>query len=141
MKSDKEKNDLLKSIYDEMEFNDIKKSIQFHKNQTNEEIESTLLKEKNNNNNKNNDKDNDNDFIKHSLLNKKKLEVKDLEENIKYMKYFSRKNYEDIRDKNINKLMYAMIGIMIIIFMLYLIGNKYKRTINKILSTLLMQEE
>ena len=140
MKADKEKNDLLKSIYDEMEFNDIKKSIQFHKNQTNEEIESTLLKEKNNNN-KNNDKDNDNDFIKHCLLNKKKLEVKDLEENIKYMKYFSRKNYEDIRDKNINKLMYVMIGIMIIIFMLYLIGNKYKRTINKILSTLLMQEE
>ena len=138
MKADKEKNDLLKSIYDEMEFNDIKKSIQFHKNQTNEEIESTLLKEKNN---KNNDKDNDNDFIKHNLLNKKKLEVKDLEENIKYMKYFSRKNYEDIRDKNINKLMYVMIGIMIIIFMLYLIGNKYKRTINKILSTLLMQEE
>ena len=46
MKADKEKNDLLKSIYDEMEFNDIKKSIQFHKNQTNEEIESTLLKEK-----------------------------------------------------------------------------------------------
>ena len=140
MKADKEKNDLIKSIYDEMEFNDIKKSIQFHKNQTNEEIESTLLKEKNNNN-KNNDKDNDNDFIKHSLLNKKKLEVKDLEENIKYMKYFSRKNYEDIRDKNINKLMYVMIGIMIIIFMLYLIGNKHKRTINKILSTLLMQEE
>ena len=138
MKADKEKNDLIKSIYDEMEFNDIKKSIQFHNNQTNEEIESTLLKEKNN---KNNDKDNDNDFIKHSLLNKKKLEVKDLEENIKYMKYFSRKNYEDIRDKNINKLMYVMIGIMIIIFMLYLIGNKYKRTINKILSTLLMQEE
>ena len=138
MKADKEKNDLLKSIYDEMEFNDIKKSIQFHKNQTNEEIESTLLKEKNN---KNNDKDNDNDFIKHNLLNKKKLEVKDLEESIKYMKYFTRKNYEDIRDKNINRLMYAMIGIMIIIFMLYLIGNKYKRTINKILSTLLMQEE
>ena len=138
MKADKEKNDLLKSIYDEMEFNDIKKSIQFHNNQTNEEIESTLLKEKNN---KNNDKDNDNDFIKHSLLNKKKLEVKDLEESIKYMKYFSRKNYEDIRDKNINRLMYVMIGIMIIIFMLYLIGNKYKRTINKILSTLLMQEE
>ena len=136
MKADKEKNDLLKSIYDEMEFNDIKKSIQFHKNQTNEEIESTLLKEKNNN-----DKDNDNDFIKHSLLNKKKLEVKDLEENIKYMKYFSRKNYEDIRDKNINKLMYVMIGIMIIIFMLYLIGNKYKRTINKLLSTLLLPEE
>ena len=140
MKADKEKNDLIKSIYDEMEFSDIKKSLQFHNNQTNEEIESTLLKEKNNNN-KNNDKDNDNDFIKQSLLNKKKLEVKDLEENIKYMKYFSRKNYEDIRDKNINKLMYVMIGIMIIIFMLYLIGNKYKRTINKILSTLLMQEE
>ena len=138
MKADKEKNDLIKSIYDEMEFNDIKKSIQFHNNQTNEEIESTLLKEKNN---KNNDKDNDNDFIKHNLLNKKKLEVKDLEESIKYMKYFSRKNYEDIRDKNINRLMYVMIGIMIIIFMLYLIGNKYKRTINKILSTLLMQEE
>ena len=138
MKADKEKNDLLKSIYDEMEFNDIKKSIQFHNNQTNEEIESTLLKEKSN---KNNDKDNDNDFIKHNLLNKKKLEVKDLEESIKYMKYFTRKNYEDIRDKNINRLMYVMIGIMIIIFMLYLIGNKYKRTINKILSTLLMQEE
>ena len=138
MKADKEKNDLIKSIYDEMEFNDIKKSLQFHNNQTNEEIESTLLKEKNN---KNNDKDNDNDFIKHNLLNKKKLEVKDLEESIKYMKYFTRKNYEDIRDKNINRLMYVMIGIMIIIFMLYLIGNKYKRTINKILSTLLMQEE
>ena len=138
MKADKEKNDLIKSIYDEMEFNDIKKSIQFHNNQTNEEIESTLLKEKSN---KNNDKDNDNDFIKHSLLNKKKLEVKDLEENIKYMKYFTRKNYEDIRDKNINKLMYVMIGIMIIIFMLYLIGNKYKRTINKLLSTLLLPEE
>ena len=138
MKADKEKNDLLKSIYDEMEFNDIKKSIQFHNNQTNEEIESTLLKEKSN---KNNDKDNDNDFIKHNLLNKKKLEVKDLEESIKYMKYFTRKNYEDIRDKNINRLMYVMIGIMIIIFMLYLIGNKHKRTINKILSTLLMQEE
>ena len=140
MKADKEKNDLIKSIYEEMEFNDIKKSIQFHNNQTNEEIESTLLKEKNNKNN-DKDNDNDNDFIKHNLLIKKKLEVKDLEESIKYMKYFTRKNYEDIRDKNINRLMYVMIGIMIIIFMLYLIGNKYKRTINKILSILLMQEE
>ena len=46
-----ENNNLIKSIYDEIEFINIRKSIQFHENQTNEEIESNLIKQKNNKSN------------------------------------------------------------------------------------------
>ena len=49
MNTDIEKNDLLKSIYDEIEFIEIRKSIQSYDNKTNEEIESNLYKQKNNN--------------------------------------------------------------------------------------------
>ena len=154
-----EKNNLLKSIYDEIDFINIRKSIQFHENQTNEEIESNLIKQKNSKSNDKNDsntfnltnllyddinddeKNKINKYIKNTLLNEEENCLKKLEENIKYMKYFSRKNYEEIRDKNKRKVMYVMIGIMIFIFILYLIEIRYSDSINKIIKALLIPKE
>ena len=158
-----EENNLLKSIYDEIEYLDIRKSIKFHENQTNDEIEYKLSKknEKNNNINKKtdifslknlieteNDKEceeddnnNLNKLLNTKLLNDKDFCVEKLEENIKYIKYFSRKNYEEIRDSNKRKVMFVMIGIMVFVFILYLIGTKYGASINKILKIILIATE
>ena len=159
---DLENNTLLKSIYDELEFINIRKSIQYHDNQTNEEIETNLSKQKINKSkpkNENNlftlnnlledeinedDKDENNNinkYIKNNLLNEKEFCVQKLEENIKYIKFFSRKNYEEIRDKNKRKLMYVMIGIMIVIFIFYLIGIKYSDSINRLIKVLMTPRE
>ena len=159
---DLENNTLLKSIYDELEFINIRKSIQYHDNQTNDEIETNLTKQKSNKSkqrNENNlftlnnlledeinedDKDENNNinkYIKNNLLNEKEFCVQKLEENIKYIKFFSRKNYEEIRDKNKRKLMYVMIGIMIVIFIFYLIGNKYSDSINRLIKVLMTPRE
>ena len=155
-------NTLLKSIYDELEFINIRKSIQYHDNQTNDEIETNLTKQKINKSkqrNENNlftlnnlledeinedDKDKNNNinkYIKNNLLNEKEFCVQKLEENIKYIKFFSRKNYEEIRDKNKRKLMYVMIGIMIVIFIFYLIGIKYSDSINRLIKVLMTPRE
>ena len=155
-------NTLLKSIYDELEFINIRKSIQYHDNQTNDEIETNLTKQKSNKSkqrNENNlftlnnlledeinedDKDENNNinkYIKNNLLNEKEFCVQKLEENIKYIKFFSRKNYEEIRDKNKRKLMYVMIGIMIVIFIFYLIGIKYSDSINRLIKVLMTPRE
>ena len=158
-----EDNKLLKSIYDEIEFLDIRKSIQFHENLTNDEIEYKLSKknEKNKNiknktdifnlknlferENENNEEEDDNKnlnkLLNNKLLNDKDFCVEKLEENIKYIKYFSRKNYEDIRDSNKRKVMFVMIGIMVFVFILYLIGNKYGASINKLLKIILIATE
>ena len=158
-----EENNLLKSIYDEIEYLDIRKSIKFHENQTNDEIEYKLSKknEKTNNINKKNDifslkylietenekegeeddNKNLNKLLNTKLLNDKDFCVEKLEENIKYIKYFSRKNYEEIRDSNKRKVMFVMIGIMVFVFILYLIGTKYGASINKILKIILIATE
>ena len=158
-----EENNLLKSIYDEIEYLDIRKSIKFHENQTNDEIEYKLSKknEKTNNINKKtdifslknlieteNEKDGEEDdnnnlnkLLNTKLLNDKDFCVEKLEENIKYIKYFSRKNYEEIRDSNKRKVMFVMIGIMVFVFILYLIGTKYGASINKILKIILIATE
>ena len=158
---DLENNILLKSIYDELEFINIRKSIQYHDNQTNEEIETNLSKQKINKSkpkNENNlftlnnlledeineddkNENNINKYIKNNLLNEKEFCVQKLEENIKYIKFFSRKNYEEIRDKNKRKLMYVMIGIMIVIFIFYLIGIKYSDSINRLIKVLMTPRE
>ena len=158
-----EENNLLKSIYDEIEYLDIRKSIKFHENQTNDEIEYKLSKknEKNSNINKktnifslknliesenekegeDDDNNNLNKLLNTKLLNDKDFCVEKLEENIKYIKYFSRKNYEEIRDSNKRKVMFVMIGIMVFVFILYLIGTKYGASINKILKIILIATE
>ena len=159
---DLENNTLLKSIYDELEFINIRKSIQYHDNQTNDEIETNLTKQKINKSkqrNENNlftlnnlledeinedDKDENNNinkYIKNNLLNEKEFCVQKLEENIKYIKFFSRKNYEEIRDKNKRTFMYVMIGIMIVIFIFYLIGIKYSDSINRLIKVLMTPRE
>ena len=159
--SDLEQNNLLKSIYDEIEYLDIRKSIQFHENKTNEEIESILFNKNENNIKNNNDIFNIKSFLekenelneedeehnnirkilKKNLLNEKDFCMEKLEENIKFIKYFSRKNYEEIRDKNKRNVMFVMIGIMIVILFLYFIGNKYSASINRILKALLIPKE
>ena len=159
--SDLEQNNLLKSIYDEIEYLDIRKSIQFHENKTNEEIESLLFNKNENNIKNNNDIFNIKSFLekenelneedeehnnirkilKKNLLNEKDFCMEKLEENIKFIKYFSRKNYEEIRDKNKRNVMFVMIGIMIVILFLYFIGNKYSASINRILKALLIPKE
>ena len=77
-------------------------------------------------------------MFKNNLINEKDFCEKQLEENIKYIKYFSRKNYEDIRDKNKKKVMFVMIGIMISILILYIVGNKFSNSFNRILKALLL---
>ena len=159
--SDLEQNNLLKSIYDEIEYLDIRKSIQFHENKTNEELESILFNKNENNIKNNNDIFNIKSFLekgnelneedeehnnirkilKKNLLNEKDFCMEKLEENIKFIKYFSRKNYEEIRDKNKRNVMFVMIGIMIVILFLYFIGNKYSASINRILKALLIPKE
>ena len=47
LNTNSEQNNLLQSIYDELEYLDIRKSIQFHENKTNDEIEYNLFKNKN----------------------------------------------------------------------------------------------
>ena len=159
---DLENNTLFKSIYDELEFINIRKSIQYHDNQTNDEIETNLTKQKSNKSKQKNDNNlftpnnlledeineddkdennNINKYIKNNLLNEKEFCVQKLEENIKYIKFFSRKNYEEIRDKNKRKLMYVMIGIMIVIFIFYLIGIKYSDSINRLIKVLMTPKE
>ena len=162
LNTNSEQNNLLQSIYDELEYLDIRKSIQFHENKTNDEIEYNLFKKNENSNSKNNnvifnlknlfEKENEmNDeeeensnlkkMFKKKLLNEKDFCVEKLEENIKYIKYFSRKNYEEIRDKNKRKVMFVMIGIMVFILILYFIGAKYGSSINRILKVLLIPQE
>ena len=162
LNTNSEQNNLLQSIYDELEYLDIRKSIQFHENKTNDEIEYNLFKKNDNSNNKNNnvifnlknlfEKENEmNDeeeensnlkkMFKKKLLNEKDFCAEKLEENIKYIKYFSRKNYEEIRDKNKRKVMFVMIGIMVFILILYFIGSKYGSSINRILKVLLIPQE
>ena len=161
LNTNSEQNNLLQSIYDEIEYLDIRKSIQFHENKTNDEIEYNLFKKNENSNNKNNivifnlknlfEKENEiNDeeensnlkkMFKKKLLNEKDFCMEKLEENIKYIKYFSRKNYEEIRDKNKRKVMFVMIGIMVFILILYFIGAKYGSSINRILKVLLIPQE
>ena len=169
--TDSEQNNIIKSIYDDIEYLDIRKSIQYHENKTNEEIENKLLKEKKYNINKLNDninlfnvkkifekengiinkEENQNEedignndirkIFKKSLFDEKELCEKQLEENIKYIKYFSRRNYEKIRDKNKRKVMFVMIGIMGFIFILYLIGNKFNNSIKRLLKVLILPKE
>ena len=162
LNTNSEQNNLLQSIYDELEYLDIRKSIQFHENKTNDEIEYNLFKKNENSNNKNNnvifnlknlfekenemnDEEEENNnlkkMFKKKLLNEKDFCVEKLEENIKYIKYFSRKNYEEIRDKNKRKVMFVMIGIMVFILILYFIGAKYGSSINRILKVLLIPQE
>ena len=155
-----EPNNLLKSIIDDIEYLDIKKSIKFHGNKNNEEIEAALLKK--NTTYMNNflriknlfnleiDKDNksveeDNAYILNKKIfdkDKNKLYEKKMEENIKenikYIKYFSRKNYEDIRDKNKRNLAIFMSCVVIFVFLLYFIGSRYQSSINNILKEILL---
>ena len=159
---DSEQNNLIKSIMDDIEYMDIKKSIKFHGNKTNEEIESSLLKKKNRYNflkiknvfdkefdlkieeedNKSVDELNaqinkEGIFNKTRLLNEKEICEKKLEENIKYIKFFSRKNYEDIRDRNKRNFNICMIAIMVVVFFMYYIGHKFQSSFHKILKELI----
>ena len=160
-----EQNNLLKSIMDDIEYIDIKKSIKCHGNKTNEEIEKNLFKKNNlfeNNNflkiqnlfNLKIDEEEDNKsadgdigvngvgiFSKKKLLNEKEFCEKKMEENIKYLKYFSRKNYEDIRDKKKRNLNIFMICIIIFVFFLYFLYSKYQASINSILKEIILSKK
>ena len=157
-----EPNNLLKSIIDDIEYVDIKKSIKFHGNKKNEDIEASLLnKNKTYMNNflkiKNLfnlkiDKDEDNksadedysdiwnkkafDKDKNELYEKKMEE--NIKENIKYIKYFSRKNYEDIRDKKKRNLAIIMSCIVAFVFLMYFFCSKYQSSINSFLISMLL---
>jgi ubiquitin-conjugating enzyme E2 J1 len=165
-----EPNSILKSIMDDIEYMDIKKSIQFHGNKTNQEIESNLLSKKNNKNlnslqdffkikkffdkelelkieedNKSMDELNQNKdggfFNKSKVMNEKEICEKKLKENIKYIKFFSRKNYEDIRDKTKWKFNIWMFCFMFLVLIFYLIGQKYQSSFHKIIKHLLLAKK
>ena len=168
---EQEPNNLLNSIIDDIEYIDIKKSIKCHGNQTNEEIESSLLKKKNlpsiNNilkiknifskdfdlkideeDNKSADEDyyhrtakDGGLFNRKKILNEREFCEKKMEENIKYIKFFSRKNYEDIRDKKKRNVNIVMICIMVLVFIIYYFCSKYKSSINSFLKELLLSKK
>ena len=163
-KKEQEPNNILKSIIDDIEYIDIKRSIICHGNKTNEEIESKLQKKNNyilklqnlfnkdfdfkieEEENKSADGDyhnlgKDGLFNRSKLINEKEFCEKKLEENIKYIKYFSRKNYEDIRDKKKRNLAIFMISIMVFVFFMYFICSKYQNTINSFLKELLLSKK
>ena len=172
---EKERNTLFQSLVEDIEYNDIKKSIKCHGNKTNEEIENNLLKKNNlssindyfklkflfekdfdlkidEEDNKNADEEyqsnqneeigssnNNKKLVTGKKINTKKLE-ENLEENIKYSKYFSRKNYEEIRDKNkrnLNILMGCIMGFILIIYYFYYI---YQNSINEFFKKILSQK-
>ena len=60
-----------------------------------------------------------------------------MEENIKYIKYFSRKNYEDIRDKKKRNFNICMGCVIIFVLVLYFLYSKYKSSIQSFIKTLL----
>ena len=64
-----------------------------------------------------------------------------MEENIKYIKFFSRKNYEDIRDKKKRNVNIVMICIMVLVFIIYYFCSKYKSSINSFLKELLLSKK
>ena len=80
-------------------------------------------------------------FSKKKLLNEKEFCEKKMEENIKYLKYFSRKNYEDIRDKKKRNLNIFMICIIIFVFFLYFLYSKYQASINSILKEIILSKK
>ena len=155
-----EPNNLLKSIIDDIEYVDIKKSIKFHGNKKNEEIEAALLKK--NTTYMNNflriknlfnlkiDEDNKNadeeitDILNKKIFNKEKNELyekrveENIKENIKYIKYFSRKSYEDIRDKNKRNLAIFMSCVVFLFFLIYFICSRYPNSINSVLKAMLL---
>ena len=154
-----EPNNLLKSIIDDIEYVDIKKSIKFHGNKKNEEIEAALLKNTSYMNNflkiKNLfnlkiDEDNKNadeditDILNKKVFNKEKNELyekkmeENIKENIKYIKYFSRKSYEDIRDKNKRNLAIFMSCVVFLVFLMYFICSRYPNSINSVLKAMLL---
>ena len=159
-----EQNNILKSIMDDIEYIDIKKTIIAHGNKSNDEIESKLQKTNNyilklknlfqkefdfkieEEDNKSADGDYHN-LNKDGLFNRKKLITekefceKKMEENIKYIKYFSRKNYEDIRDKKKRNLAIFMISIMVFVFFMYFICSKYQNTINSFLKEIILSKK
>ena len=63
-----------------------------------------------------------------------------MEENIKYIKYFSRKNYEDIRDKNKRNLNIVMGCFMVIILIFYYIYSKYQTSISSFIKNLIFSK-
>ena len=161
---EQEPNNILKSIMDDIEYIDIKKTIIAHGNKSNDEIESKLQKTNNyilklknlfqkefdfkieEEENKSADGDYHN-LNKDGLFNRKKLITekefceKKMEENIKYIKYFSRKNYEDIRDKKKRNLAIFMISIMVFVFFMYFICSKYQNTINSFLKEIILSKK
>ena len=161
---EQEPNNILKSIMDDIEYIDIKKTIIAHGNKSNDEIESKLRKTNNyilklknlfqkefdfkieEEDNKSADGDYHN-LNKDGLFNRKKLITekefceKKMEENIKYIKYFSRKNYEDIRDKKKRNLAIFMISIMVFVFFMYFICSKYQNTINSFLKEIILSKK
>ena len=160
----KEPNNILKSIMDDIEYIDIKKTIIAHGNKSNDEIESKLQKTNNyilklknlfqkEFDFKIEEEDNksaDGDYLnlnKDGLFNRKKLITekefceKKMEENIKYIKYFSRKNYEDIRDKKKRNLAIFMVSIMVFVFFMYFICSKYQNSINNFLKEIILSKK
>ena len=161
-----EQNNLLKSIIDDIENVDIKKSIKFHGNKTIEEIEKNLFKKNNifeNNtfiklknlfnlkieeeDNKSVDEDGENEFYgmgifdKKKILNDKEFCEKKMEENIKYLKYFSRKNYEDIRDKKKRNLNIFMACVIVFVFFIYYICSRYQDSIHSFLKEMILSKQ
>jgi ubiquitin-conjugating enzyme E2 J1 len=90
--------------------------------------------------------DNDNGIFskKKVIITKKNITEKkieeNMEENIKYIKYFSRKNYEDIRDKNKRNLNIIMGCIMVLILILYYFYIKYHSSISNLVKNIMLQK-
>ena len=122
-------NMLIKSILDDIENTGIKKSIKYFGQQNITEIESKLKSS----NRKNKKVKNDLDFDDVKIKNVEKYleNIGKTLDFIKYIKFRSRVNFEEHRDKIKKNLMIWMVGIMIVIFVCYFIFKKFETNISQ----------
>jgi len=120
MNSKKKKEKLNPLLEEELEFFEIQKSIKFHENEDKNEIEENFI---NNKKNKNINKE----YLK-NLTNEKKIELlklnkqhieKFFNKQINFLKYYSKKTYEETRSKTLKNFNIIMTCIIIFIFILY----------------------
>ena len=154
------KNKLYKEIDDEINFNKVANSIIYHGQDNFQTIEKKLKTQIANNifsningvqnlvedeetkydmfsgdNFKQNTKCDNKILKKKKFVDGKKICEKKLEENIKCIKYYARKNFEEIRDKNMRNLHIAMIGFMFCVFLLFVLYRRYKDKIERFLTS------
>ncbi len=118
-------------LEEELEFFEIQKSIKFHENENKNEIEDNFINNKKNKNiNKKILKNLTDEKIELLKVNKQQLE-KFFKKQINFLKYYSKKTYEETRSKTLKNFNIIMTCIILFIFFSYWIITKLNIKISK----------